>query len=75
MISWVTKRNPSCSFTLMMMMINSLLTNQNLAQDHHSSPQSMFANVSSQIIYFVVQTTIQFPAGVALVLLHQVSTQ
>jgi hypothetical protein len=60
---------------MMMMMINSLLTNQNLAQDHHSSPQSMFANVSSQIIYFVVQTTIQLPAGVALVLLHQVSTQ
>jgi hypothetical protein len=60
---------------MMMMMINSLFTNQNLAQDHHSSPQSMFANVSSQIIYFVVQITIQLPGGVALVLLHQVSTQ
>jgi hypothetical protein len=60
---------------MMMMMINSVLTNQNLAHDHHSFPQSMFANVSSQIIYFVVQTTIQLPAGVALVLLHQVSAQ
>ncbi len=59
----------------MMMLINSLLTNQNLAQDHHSSPQSMFANVSSQIIYFIVETTIQLPAGVALVLLHQTATR
>jgi hypothetical protein len=35
----------------------------------------MFANVSSQIIYFIVETTIQLPAGVALVLLHQTATR